>query len=253
MTNFVVSEDPGLTSILSTSNQSISVPLSSTPPASGSTWTGYAPITSSYPFGEWNVPSESAPSGGCGSFFDSYCTMDLWIGVTSLDGGGNPCPGTPGCGIAQTGSEDQVHEYFGTYTNTYSSWYEFFPDNPVTCFGTSANDEVYAIVEIGSTGQYDMEFLDYTKNKYCAEVGNPPGMGPPEFANYIAENPTGGSSPPPATSQITFNALGTGQTYDLLSYQYLTFTSFAKETLGPLQYDTGPCASGGSCFTETYN
>ncbi len=211
----------------------------------------------------WNVPSVTAPSGGC-SFI---CDLSIWPGMTAQDEGGSctsPCliqAGTDSC-IAP-GSECQAFPG----ENNYDAWWELLgSSNPGTqyCqnFPVKASDSMFVDIYNeaaggGNVNQYEIYIDDFTSGLQCSPSNQPItfSMGTPYYGDFIGENAAGGTLPNFGSFSMTGSIYYSGALQSI--YNPYSNYWYDLELLWPSgcnQNDitVGTVNSGGT-FTQTYN
>ena len=137
----------------------------------------------------WNVPTVSAPSGGCGV----TCDISIWPGMTAADEGGS-CSGP--C-LIQAGTDTCIN---GSHSYCYASnsaWWELLgsPQAVQYCsMAVSTGDSMYVDIYNeyifgGSINQYELYIYDFTSGHTCSPSSQPFtfSMGTPYYADYVVE------------------------------------------------------------------
>jgi hypothetical protein len=231
---FVILENPQASSVIGTTlHPALPNSRPSTPDAATATWSGWDAATSGGPVGSWTLPTASAPTGGCGT--NNVCYLYIWIGQTAQLGGGT--------GISQAGSADVVQAGVASYWD----WYEFFyPASIIQCRTISPGDTMKAFSSY-SAGTYSLTSWDMTTGTGCTS-SHSMSMGAPNYADFIAENPTSDLSQIPHVPSFTLYNLNAGSSSDLLDFSLTRWNSVTHLSSGNVFY-----VSGASQFTETYS
>jgi Peptidase A4 family len=215
-------------------------------------WNGYEYPTSNGPYGQWYVPSATAPTSQCDN---TECTFSIWVGQTNTSNGGSPHQG-----IAQTGTDVNVLcVWNGIAWNcdvTDEAWYEFFPKDSVNCFGVAPNNVMDGFSTYIS-GEYYLDLEDKNNSKACTENQAISGMGPPSYAEWIGEDPVVGSGNPPLPgfAQFRFDGIAASPVFNLVTGSFQQNGNYPTVQEGPMSYGNPPCQNtyGDSCFTMWYS
>jgi YHS domain-containing protein len=187
----VVTMDPELTKMVSVSEQ-IGKHYGSSPNWSGYEFQGNSGATNPVyeAYNSWSEPTVSVPyTGGCVT--PQTCDVAIWAGLADAAGASNG-------NLAQDGTDAQVTCAHSICNNQYFAWYEFLPNNAVTCTGVTVShgDSISAdVVNTSKPGSsYNISVVDSTSSTSCSVTGYTySAMTTPEYGDFIAERATLGS------------------------------------------------------------
>jgi hypothetical protein len=205
-TNIVVSEDPGLSTVLSVTTQE--VPLFGGTESDSHNYSGYefvdchnappgycnpawyAPIYEAS--ANWNMPYVQEPySWAC---FNHKCDVATWTGLCNV-------PGCTDNKIVQAGTDSGVYCVTGCQTY-YQAIYEFAPNNPTYCYwwvagGGNIVDVYSKYVTTGNPNDvpyYTVNIYSTINGQSCGTTNNYfPSVSQPHYAEFINERPYWGS------------------------------------------------------------
>lgn len=184
--NVVVTEDPGLLSVVAVTTQHVALHATTSTNWSGYTFTGNAggtaPVYEAY--SSWTEPAVSEPQAyWC---FFAHCDFAIWPGLTATSLGST--------GIVQAGSNSGLYCTAGC-SYYYYGWYEFYPAALVQCnnFPVSPGDSMAADIinharTGGSSTLYDIYVYDFTSGRTCSVTNQSfTNFNTPYYGQFIGE------------------------------------------------------------------
>jgi hypothetical protein len=135
-----------------------------------------------------------------------------------------------GDGNAQTGTwEEMVHGGFGIWGAEYEAWYDWAPSASVNCFSVNPGDIISPTVYYTGTDDFHLTLNDLTSNEACSESKTDAGIGYPNYAQCMMEEPvycptgSGCYNPNlPKFGQVDFTIISSGMNGAPVNYEWKT-------------------------------
>lgn len=245
--SLTLTENPSINAVVGA--QLSQSPSSASLHAASGEWNGYEVPVTGLTFGEWTNPrAADTPSGQCET---AVCEFVIWVGQTATQGGST--------GIAQTGSAVTVHcvlvKSVWSCPDVDFAWYEYYPAALVDCLAVSPGNVMVGEVSY-SASKFPVSVEDENTSQGCSADNSISGMGSPQYSQWMGEDPiVDGSNPPiPDFAPWSFDDIFVQFDYNLLNESPIEFQqNYPTVQVGPLTYESGPCITITSCFTEEYN